>query len=123
MTPLKVTYDEIYNILKEKFYEYEVEKTYGTWNKILIKKDNSNLYVYTYTKSDTDACIWYFNFYSIWLSRIETMICENVEFIDHYKDLFEKTQITQDHLKSVTNSIKCIDENEIRNWRINKLLK
>jgi len=152
MKAMHATYDEMFEKIKAAFDGYEVEKTTGSsWKKIRISKAGatgaavpsleansiipkeyiykkySSLTVYSYSKKlkdDTEKCVWYFSFYSIWHSEgIETMISETPGFLEVYKEGFEKAEELQDLLKAATKSLIEIDEETIRNWKLSKLLE
>jgi hypothetical protein len=135
MKAMHATYDEMIKKIKAAFDGYEVEKTTGSsWKKIRISKAGStgaavpfSLTVYSYSKKlkdDTEKCVWYFSFYSIWRSEgIETMISETPGFLEVYKEGFEKAEELQDLLKAATKSLIEIDEETIRNWKLSKLLE
>jgi hypothetical protein len=135
MKAMQATYDEMFEKIKAAFDGYEVEKTTGGgWKKIRISNAGAtgaavpfSLSAYSYSKNlkdDAEKCVWYFSFYSIWRSEgIETMIAETPGFFEVYREGFEKAEELQDLLKVATKSLIEIDEETIRNWKLDKLLE
>ena len=118
-----MTRNEIYDLLKSVFSEFEVKLIdKSTWSKIYVGK---NLEVYTYGGyPDREDSIWYFNLY-ISGSGKEVMIPnkDSKEFLQVFKEIYLDVLKAGEIIKSATDRLNSIsDPSNIRDFKIKNII-